>query len=79
MEDSSSAEGDLKCGSLTKEVSEKNVAAFCPYLKSLPEAKVKRLSLITMAKEISKQPLIDFILWFIIIKSILIKQSKLRN
>ena len=32
----------------------KNVAAFCPCLKSLPEAKVKRFGLIPLAKEISK-------------------------
>ena len=43
----------------------KNVAAFCPCLKSLPENKVKRFRLIALAKEISKQPTLDFVLWFI--------------
>jgi hypothetical protein len=41
-----------------------NVAAFCPCPKSLPEAKVKRFRLIALAKEISKQPSIDPVLWF---------------
>jgi hypothetical protein len=31
-----------------------NVAAFCPCLNSLPEAKVKTFRLIALAKEISK-------------------------
>jgi hypothetical protein len=30
----------------------KNVAAFCPCLKSLPVAKVKRFVLITLTKEV---------------------------
>jgi hypothetical protein len=34
----------------------KNVAAFCPCLKSLPEAKVKRLRVIALAKEVSVFP-----------------------
>jgi hypothetical protein len=33
----------------------KNVATFCPCLKSLPEAKVKRLRLIALTKEVSKK------------------------
>lgn len=33
----------------------KHVAAFCPHLKSLPEAKVKSFGLILLAEEISKQ------------------------
>ena len=31
----------------------KNVTAFCPCLKSLPEAKVKRFRLIALTKEVS--------------------------
>ena len=58
-------------GGLAQEVSEKKnfsmlprdhacdilvkMAAFCPCPKSLPEAKVKRFRLISLAKEISKQ------------------------
>jgi hypothetical protein len=67
MEDSG-AEGDLNHGVLAQEVSEeknfrdhscdilvKNVAAFCPCLKSLPETKVKRFKLISMTKKVSKK------------------------
>ena len=57
----------------------KNVAAFCPCLKRLPEAKVNRFILITLTKEVSKKPSIDFVLWFTLMKSILIKHSKLRK
>jgi hypothetical protein len=46
------------CGS-----SVKNVATFCPWLKSLPEAKVKRLRLIALTKEVSKKLSGDFVLW----------------
>jgi hypothetical protein len=38
----------------------KNVAAFCPYLKSLSETKVKRFRLIALTKEVSKKSSIDF-------------------
>ena len=34
----------------------KNVATFCPCLKSLPKTKVKRLRLIALTKEVSKSP-----------------------
>jgi hypothetical protein len=40
---------DCFCGILVK-----NVATFCLCLKSLPEAKVKRLVLIELTKEVSK-------------------------
>jgi hypothetical protein len=42
---------DCFCGILVK-----NVASFCRCLKSRPEAKVKRLRLIALTKEVSKQP-----------------------
>ena len=32
----------------------KYVAAFCPYLKSLPESEIKRFILIAMTKQVSK-------------------------
>ena len=68
MEDSST-EGDFNCEGLAQEVSEEqnvsmlprdcscdtlvwNVASFCP-LRSLPEAKVKRVKLIVLTKEVS--------------------------
>jgi hypothetical protein len=57
----------------------KNVAAFCPYLKSLHEAKVKRLKLIALTKEVSETPTIDFVHWLSLMKSILNKRSKLRK
>jgi hypothetical protein len=56
----------------------KNVATFCPCLKSLPEAKVKRLRLIVLTKEVSKKPSRDLILWLSLMKS-LNKHSKLRK
>ena len=45
----------------------KNVAAFCPYLKSLPEAKVKSFRVIPLAEEVSKQPSIDFATWLLVL------------
>ncbi|MGE9574538.1 hypothetical protein ACQP3C_26175 [Escherichia coli] len=42
---------DCSCNILVK-----NVAAFCPCLNSLPEAKVKSFGLIPLAEETSKQP-----------------------
>ena len=64
---------DCSCDILVK-----NVAAFCPS-KSLPEAKVKRFRLITLKKEISKQPIINSVVWllkFTLMKSILVKRKK---
>ena len=68
-------ESDLNCADLAQEVSVenfnmwprdcfcgilvKNVATFCPCLKSLPEAKVKRLRLIALTKEVSETPTTD--------------------
>jgi hypothetical protein len=57
----------------------KNVATFCPCLESLPEAKVKRLKLNKLTKEVSKQPSRDFVLWLSLMKRSLIKHSKLRK
>ena len=39
---------------------------FLPHLKSLPEAKVKSFGLIPLAKEISKQPSIDSVMWLLV-------------
>jgi len=55
----------------------KNVVGFCPCLRSRPEAKMMRFRVIALAKEISKQPSIDSIPWFTLMKSVLIKWSKL--
>jgi hypothetical protein len=63
---------DCFCGILVK-----NVATFCPCLKSLPETKVKRLRLITLTKKVSKKPRRDFILWLSLMKISLNKHSKL--
>ena len=57
----------------------KNVATFCPCLKSLPEAKVKRLRLIALSKEVSKKPSRDFVFWLSLMKRCLNKHSKLRK
>ena len=63
----------------SRDVLVKNVAAFCPCPKNLPEAKVKKYRLIALTKKVSKQPSTDFVLWFILMKNILIKHSKLRK
>jgi hypothetical protein len=55
----------------------KNVAAFCPCLKSLPEAKVKRLGLIPLTKEVSETLSIDFVLWLILNKHRKLRKEKL--
>ena len=63
----------------------KNVAAFGHCLKSLPEAKVKRLRLIALTKEVSKQPGINSVVWLLKytlmnnMNKILMKRSKLRK
>ena len=65
---------DCFCGILVK-----NVATFCPCLKSLPEAKVKRLRSIALTKEVSKKPSRDFVLWLSLMKRSLNKNCKLRK
>jgi hypothetical protein len=65
---------DWFCGILVK-----NVATFCPCLKSLSEAKVKKLGLIALIKEVSKKPSRDFVLWLSLMKRRLNKHSKLRK
>ena len=49
----------------------------CP--KNLPETKVKRFRLIALTKEVSESPIIDFVLWLSLMKSVLNKHSKLRK
>ena len=48
---------EVFCGILVK-----NVADFCPYLKSMPKSKVmvKRIRLITLTKEVSEKSLHRF-------------------
>ena len=55
------------------------MASFCPCLKILPMAKVKRFILIALSMEVSEKPSIDFALWLTLMKRILIKHSKLRK
>jgi hypothetical protein len=62
---------DCSCGILVK-----NMATFCLCLKNLPEAKVKRLRLIELTKEVSKKPSRDFVLWLSLMKRSLNKHSK---
>ena len=57
----------------------KNMTTFCPFLKSLPDAKVKRLGLIVLTKEVSKKPSRDFVLWLSLMKRSLNKNCKLRK
>ena len=57
----------------------KNVAVFCPHLESLPEAKVKKFLLIALAKKVSEKPSIDFVFWFTLMKTVLVKHSKHRK
>ena len=52
------------------------MATLCPCLKNLPEAKVNRFQLTALTKEVSKKPSTDFVLWFDLMKSVLIKHSK---
>lgn len=44
----------------------KNVPAFCPFPKSLSEAKLKSFGLIAFVDEISKQPLVDCVMWLLV-------------
>jgi hypothetical protein len=62
------------CGILVK-----NVADFCPCLKSLLETKVKRFLFIALTKEVSKKPSRNFVFWLSLMKSILNKHDKLRK
>jgi hypothetical protein len=89
------AENNLNCVDLVLEVSVKifsmwprgcfcsilvkNMASFCPCLKSLLEAKEKRLTLLALTKEVSETPIIDSVLWLTLMKSVLNKHSKLRK
>jgi len=52
---------------------------FVPYLESHPEAKVKRLRIIELPKEVSEIPIIDPVLWLSLMKSILNKQNTPRK
>jgi hypothetical protein len=67
---------DCFCGILVK-----TMTTFCPCLKCLSEAKVKRLRLIALTKEVSKKPSRDFVLWLSLMKRSLNKHffSKLRK
>ena len=54
----------------------KNVTAFCPCLKSLPEAKVKCFGLIPLKEEISKQFSADSVMWSLVLTLIKIYGEK---
>jgi hypothetical protein len=58
-----------------------NVGKECDYfcLKCLPEAKMKKLRLIALTKKVLEMPIIDFVLWLNLIKSVLNKCNKLRK
>ena len=48
-------------------------------MKNLPEAKVKRLRLIALTKEVSEVPIRDVVLWLNLMQSVLDKYNKLRK
>jgi hypothetical protein len=64
---------DYSCDILVK-----IVAALCPCMKSLLEAKVEKFMLIALTKEGSKKPSRD-VLWLSLMKSVFKKLSKLRK
>lgn len=72
------AKSDLNSRDHSYDILVKN-AAYCPCMKSLPETKVRRFIFIALAEEVSKKPSRDFALWFILMKSILIKSNMLRK
>ena len=43
-------------GDLIRDILVKEVAAFCSFLESMPETKLKSFGLIPLAEEISKEP-----------------------
>jgi hypothetical protein len=55
------------------------MGVFCPYVKSLPKAKVKKFILIALTKKISKNPSRDFVLSSSVMKSVLNQYSELRK
>ena len=51
----------------------------CFCLKSLSETKVNIFRLIALTKEVSEKPSLDFVLWFTLMRNILVKHSQLRK
>lgn len=89
--DDSGTQSDLNFGGLPQEVSKdtnfnmwpetcdisvKNVADFCFVLKSLSEAKVKSLELLSLAEEISRQPSTNSVLLVFTLKKIYNKKKQ---
>lgn len=83
-----STNGDFNCWGLTHEISEeqnfsilprvhswlvKKLAVFSCFPNSLAEAKMKKIQVIALAKKISKQLSIGFVLCLTLIKSVLVK------
>lgn len=58
---------------------EKNVAVFCPHMKSLTEAKVKKFILITLTKKSQKSLSRDLVFWSSLVKCVLNNCYKLRK
>lgn len=44
----------------------KNMAGFYPCLKSQPEVRMRSFVLTVLAEDISKEPSIDYVLWFFV-------------
>lgn len=54
----------------------KDVAAFCPCLKNMPEAKLEGFVLISVAEEFLRQPYIDCVMWLLVVTLIQIYKKK---
>ena len=48
----------------------KNVTVFCPFLKNIPKANIKRFILVVLTKEVSEMTSIEFVLWLSLSKNI---------
>jgi hypothetical protein len=57
----------------------KECGYFFAIVLSLPEAKVKRIRLIALTKEVSETPSINFVLWLSLMKNISNKHRKLKK
>lgn len=54
----------------------KNIVALCPGQNSVPEAMVKKIISIAFAKDASKWPGRNIVQWILLVRIVLIKDSK---
>lgn len=69
----------MLCGEHSCHVLVKNLAAFGLFMGSRPESKVKRFRLVALKEEVSKLPSMNCLLWFTLMKKLLIRHNKLRK